>query len=366
MILIYKKCIRNHIPLTFLNEDEILLSKKNTLYVYSISKDSITKLLALPSTSFKAFAINFKFLSRILRLGVKYALSISKDAIIIAFNRSLYTININTKTYKKTFTLTRGSRPLSITQVENIEGFDDMICFGEYFENFNRQPVHIYKKVGQSWDIAYTFPKNTIEHIHAIVPDKYRNCLWILTGDFNSAAAIWMVKDNFSQVTSILANDQIYRSCVGYSLPEGLLYATDSQFETNSIRLLSQKNGQWLSQHIRDINGPVIYGCEMKDNYFFSTSVEGISHTKNVFLKYFDRKPGPGVKDNNSYIIGGNLKEGFKVLSKNKKDVYPFILFQFGTTTFPSGKNKTNLLFSYNTALKKDNLSTSIFMVKEN
>jgi hypothetical protein len=149
---------------------------------------------------------------------------------------------------------------------------------------------------------------------------------------------------------------QNYRACVAFPTKEGLLYGTDSQFEENSIRLLFNQNG-WKTKKIFDVNGPIIYGSKHKDDFVFSTSVEGESHKKGKILQFFDKTKGNGIKTNYAHIIKGNLENGFRIVYKNKKDRYPFILFQFGTLVFPNGENRSDFIFFNVNALKNHDQS---------
>ncbi|OHT44638.1 hypothetical protein [Flavobacterium tructae] len=364
MKLEFNSKLRNYIVLSVLNQEEILISKRNSIFIYNILTEDIKFILSLPCSYTLNFLSKSGLITRVLRLGVRYALTISENKLLVVFDKKFFEVNILEGTYKITFNITRGNRPLNIANVENINNFDDSLYFGEYFANFERVPVNIYQRLkDSSWKIVYTFPEGTIEHIHAIVPDKFRDCLWILTGDFNKASGIWMAKNNFEEVTPILLGQQIFRSCVAFPEEKGIIYATDSQFENNSIRILHEKNNEWVSDFICEINGPAIYGCKVKNDLFFSTSVEGDSIAKGKFLKYLDREAGPGIKENFSHIVGGNFEKGFNILTKNKKDFFPFILFQFGAITFPTGINETDFLFSYNISLKKNNLNTEIFKI---
>lgn len=366
MILEFRSKLRKFIVLTFISKNEILMSKRNKLYIYNILTNEKKILIALPCSPVLAFFSNIGLISRVFRLGVRYALPISDDKLLVVFNKKFYEINIIEKTHQVTFDILRGNRPLNIAKVEEINNFEDALYFGEYFANFQRESVHIYKRnVNCNWEIVYTFPQGTIEHIHAIVPDKFRDCLWILTGDFDKASGIWMAKNNFKEVKPILIGEQNFRSCVAFPEEKGIVYATDSQFETNSIRILYEKDSRWISEFICEINGPAIYGCKVKDNLFFSTSVEGDSLSKGKLMKFLDNVPGEGIKEPYSHIVGGNSDKGFSVLSKNKKDLYPFILFQFGAITFPTGINDTDFLFTFNISLDRNNLNTEIFKINK-
>lgn len=362
----YYKNIKFAIPLCFVNDVELLVGKNNKLYLYNIENEKLELIFELQLDFLKKNISKIKLLYRLLRLGVRYAIPINEDNVLIVFNYQFYELNVRTKKIKQTFTLPRGNRPLSIANVVDIKGFDDGFYFGEYFENLKRTPVHIYKRNSQQeWDIVYTFKENTIEHVHNIIPDPFNNCLWILVGDFDNAAAIWKATDNFQNVEPVVMGKQEYRACVAYPTKDGLIYATDSQFEKNSIRILKEKNGIWESEFIKEVNGPVIYGCKVKDDIFFSTSVEGDSLEKGLIGKFLDRTPGPGILSDNSVIIGGNLEKGFNVLHENSKDIWPFILFQFGVMIFPTGNNNSDKLVLYNIAVKSNDLNTSIFNIKK-
>ena len=340
-----------------LSNDLFLFSKGHKIYSYNLETNETLFLNKLPSKIYLKIISNSKLLSRLLRYGVNIGLKKDENSVLLVFNKKIYDFNILKNSISESFKLKRGSRPLNLTKVQGIQGFKDQICFGEYFMNFEKKQVHLYSlnKDGD-WKVSYTFPEGEIEHIHNIIPDKSRNLLWILTGDFDNASGIWIAEDNFNNVYPVMRGKQNYRACVAFPTKEGLLYGTDSQFEENSIRLLFNENG-WKTKKIFNVNGPIIYGSKHKDDFVFSTSVEGESHNKGKILQFFDKTIGNGIKTNYSHIIKGNLDNGFSVIYKNKKDRYPFILFQFGTLVFPSGENNSDSVFFNVNALKKHDQS---------
>ena len=109
-----------------------------------------------------------------------------------------------------------------------------------------------------------------------------------------------------------------------------MLYATDSQFEANSIRILSEKGDQWCSELVYPLEGSCIYACQVDDKFVFSTAVEPGEVRSNLILTLLDRTPGPGIKSSKSTIVVGNLQNGFKVIKEWEKDNWPLRLFQFG------------------------------------
>jgi hypothetical protein len=358
---------KNYIALSFIDNEYILLSKFNKLYKKNISTDEIYFLTSIPCSLTTWILLRINIVSRMLRLDIRLSHKINQNYIIVVFNKSFYEVSLIDNSYIKTFSLTRGKRPLSFCTINDISGFDNSIYFGEYINNFERNEIHIYKRNNSAnWEIVYTFPKGEIEHVHSIITDKFNDCLWIFTGDFNSASAIWMAKNNFKYVEPVLRGKQEFRACVGFPVEEGLLYATDSQFEKNSIRLL-QKDGQnWKSREIIQINGPAIYGCKILDQYIFSTSVEGDLSPQNLLTKLINNKPGSGIIENYSHIIVGTIKNGFKTLYKLQKDNFPFILFQFGVFTFPTGDNLSNYLYVNTIALKHNKFNILKFKIHSN
>lgn len=56
--------------------------------------------------------------------------------------------------------------------------------------------------------MVYTFPQGVISHVHNIIADPYRQCLWFFTGDFDDAAAIWKVTNGFKKVERVVYGDQ--------------------------------------------------------------------------------------------------------------------------------------------------------------
>lgn len=192
-------------------------------------------------------------------------------------------------------------------------------------------------------------------HIHNIVADKYRNCLWIFSGDFDHAAAIWKVTDGFKSVEYFAGNDQKFRGCVVHALPEGILYATDAPFADNSIYLFDPNKK--TSNALFDIHGSCIYGCSWNDEYVFASTVEGDGRNMSRWEFLFSRKKGPGIKDNYVHLYKGNLKNGFQEIYKVKKDLMPYYTFQFGVFKFPYGDNNTDTLYFQPIATTYNDLS---------
>ena len=294
-----------------------------------------------------------KLISRFLRLGIRSAVAVNDSLVILSIGNRLYEMNIIDGEISKGFSCGEGVRPLSFASANNVRSIDDGIYFGGYVRNFEKRPVKVYHRIGMDvWETVYTFSQNEINHVHAIIPDNYRHCLWIFTGDFGESAAIWKVTDGFKKIERIVCNDQRWRSCVGFAIPDGLLYATDAPFAKNHIYLL--KDDETL-EIVGDISGSCIYGCQWKNKYVFSTAVEADGRNETMLRLLFGWKRGGGIQDAFSRIYVGDERNGFSEIHKEKKDFLPFI-FQFGVIKFPTGVNNGDSLYFQPVATQKNDL----------
>lgn len=296
-----------------------------------------------------------KYATRFSRLGVRAAVALDNEHVVLSKSNCVFELDLTSGKQSKGWVCGDGIRPLTFTEVKGIKDFASGLYFGGYLGNMEKKPVNIYHRIcTDQWRVVYTFPQGVINHVHNIVPDPYRQCLWVFTGDFGEAAAIWKVTDHFSRVERVACNDQKYRACVAYALPEGLLYATDAPFADNKIYLMNPDIRD--IKEIFPIHGSCIYGCKWKNNYVFSSTVEGDGRHTSILDFLFGRKRGSGIKDDYVHMYIGNLIEGFKEVYKEKKDCMPYYTFQFGAFKFPSGENNTEKVYFQPVATQKHDL----------
>ena len=353
---------KNLKPLFFVDEG-LVLSGRNKIYLLNTNNQKLQKLF----TFNKSIPVNLlnksRLLYRLFRSGVYSGIGFGENY-YFSYRKNLYCFNVKQNNLSKELAFKKGNGPLGFTLITNIKGFNDSLVFGEYFGNFDKEVIKIYsKEKGKRWKIIYSFNKGVINHVHNIIPDPHRNCVWILSGDFGEAASIWQATENFNCVEKAVSGEQIFRSCVAFPLKNGILYATDTQLENNSIRILKEdKHGKWETECLFEINGSCIYGCETADYYVFSTATEPDAKIKNKYYRLLDNQPGPGIIKNCADIIYCSKEDlNFKLLTSNKKDFWPYRLFQFGSIMFPKGKNETNKIYAYNVGSQQNDLSTEIW-----
>lgn len=341
------------IPLCVLPDDALVCSVNGRISILQNGKE--IKTIRIRTNPIEWMLGWSREATRLLRLGIRAAIAIDNDHIVISIDNKLHELDLINLTISNGWFCGDGIRPLIFTEVKGIEDFDDGIYFGGYLGNDEKKPVNIYLRTGiDQWEVVYTFPQGAINHVHNIVADPYRNCLWAFTGDFDEASAIWKITDSFKNVERVACNDQKYRACVVYALPEGLLYATDAPFADDYIYLLNPETMD--TKEIFPIHGSCIYGCKWKDKYVFSSTVEGDGRNMSRMEWLFTRKRGAGIKDDYVHMYLGNLQEGFKEIYKEKKDCMPYYTFQFGVFKFPAGVNNGDTLYFQPVATRKNDL----------
>ena len=352
--------LKNLLVLAVENENTVYVSNLNRLYTYNIETNLLKEIYRFNADISTVLSKFSKIFRRLFRNDIRYAYKIDDENLLAVRSKKIYRINTFSGQIESTIILPRGSRPLNIIKVEELSGFSDGLYFGEYFSNPTKESVKIFQYLNDRLKEVYVFPNGELNHIHNLIVDHYRKCIWILTGDFGEGAAIYQATQNFQKVKCIVSGYQKFRSCVAFPVKEGLVYATDSQFEQNSIRLLFEDNGEWTTKDLFAINGPSIFGTKIGEEFFFSTSVEAIN-SGNLIKKYFRNSRGPGIIKNQSEIVQGTIRSGFNVIYSGVKDKLPFVLFQFGNIIFPSGNNTLSKLIFTNIALKNDDFTTLIF-----
>lgn len=352
MISVVKKQCKTA-PLCFMPNGRLVCYHRGRLQLFH--DGVMEKSFVIPISGKERYLCWSRVATRLLRFGIRTALALDNEYILLSIGNLIYEFDIPDAKLSKGWYCGAGIRPLIFSEVKNIEGIEDGVYFGGYLGNMSKKPVNVYHRTGvDHWEVVYTFPQGAINHVHNIVADPYRHCLWFFTGDFDEASAIWKVTDNFKKVERVACKDQKYRGCVVYPLPEGLLYATDAPFMDDYIYLLNPETME--TKELFPIHGSCIYGCQWKDKYVFSSTVEGDGRNMTRKEFYFTRKRGAGIKDDYVHMYMGNIQEGFKEIYKEKKDCMPFYTFQFGVFKFPAGVNNSDTLYFQPVATNKHDL----------
>jgi hypothetical protein len=241
--------------------------------------------------------------------------------------------------FRPTHRVLRGTRPLHIAVTP-----DDHVFWGEYFDNPARDEVHIYASMdrGATWNIAHTFPRGAIRHVHNIVYDQWADCLWVLTGDNGPECRILRVSRDFSSIETVLSGHQQARAVAMVPTAEGLYFASDTPLESNHVYFLDRRG---ILTELAPLSSSSIYGCRVGDAIFFSTMVE----------------PSQVNLASHVHLFGSGSGRHWQSLMEWQKDFWPMSLFQYGNILLPDGPNTSGTLALTTVAVKSADLETSLW-----
>ncbi|MGA9977374.1 MAG: hypothetical protein WBQ08_01865 [Candidatus Sulfotelmatobacter sp.] len=286
---------------------------------------------------------SLRFSSRLFRDGFHALATLPSGGMVGAVAGAIVTLRPGENEFRTTHAIARGTRPLHIASVPS-----GTVYWGEYFDNASRDEVHIYASTdgGITWNVAYTFPKGAIRHVHNIVYDAMGDCLWILTGDYGDECRILRASCDFSQVDVMLQGNQQARAVALVPAEGGLYFASDTPLETNFIYHMSRQGGL---RKLAGVTSSSIYGCRVRNSIFFSTMVE----------------PSDVNADDHVRIYGSRDGESWPALLAWRKDLWPMSFFQYGNAFFPDGENNSDYLVVTTAAVEADDQSTLVYSLRK-
>lgn len=289
----------------------------------------------------RSLTVTMPLTFRLVRDGFHALAGLSSGALVAAVPGAIVTLHPGDTEFRATHKILRGTRPLHICVAS-----EGTVYFGEYFDNAARDEVHIYASTdrGLNWEVAYTFPKGAIRHIHNVVYDRWVNCLWILTGDNGDECRILRASCDLKNIETVLAGNQQARAVAAVPTAEGLYFSSDTPFETNHLYRLDRNGDVHV---LADIASSSIYGCNVGSALFFSTMVEPSA-----------------VNLEESSCLYGSLDGAHWLRQLSwKKDRWPLGLFQYGNALLPDGYNHTDILAVSTVAVSPGDLETSLWRV---
>jgi hypothetical protein len=276
---------------------------------------------------------------RLVRDGF-HALAIHPSGnLIAAVPGAIVTLRSGQPEFAITHRIQRGTRPLHIAALP-----DGTVLWGEYFDNPARDEVLIYASTdaGITWNVAYTFPRNSIRHVHNIVYDRWQNCLWIFTGDYGRECRILRASLDLGTVDEVISGNQQARAVAAIATSAGIFIASDTPLEQNHIYFLDRRGN---IDPICPTPNSSIYACQNRAGLFFSTMIE----------------PSAVNLGRDSVLFGSASGSDWNTIASWRKDRFSMRYFQYGNVFLPDGTNTTNLLAATTIALNNADLTTFIW-----
>ena len=280
---------------------------------------------------------------RLVRDGF-HALAIHpKGNLIAAVPGAIATLQVGDPEFRISHRLMRGTRPLHIAATP-----EGRLYWGEYFDNAQRDEVYIYASDdgGFHWEVAHTFPRRSIRHVHNIAYDRWANCLWIFTGDYGNECKILRASLDLTTVEEVIGGNQQARAVAVVVEESGLFFPSDTPLEQNHIYHLDRRG---KLRTCCEIPSSSIYGCSTRGGIFFSTMIEPsqVNHSREVML------------------FGSAIGNQWEALAHWRKDGWPLKYFQYGNAFLPDGENSTGLLALTTIGVQDSDLETSIWEVSQ-
>ena len=161
-------------------------------------------------------------------IGIHNVVVLKSGTIIIQYDK-IYRFDGNGKYAKPVFDITAKN---IYGPMKNGLAYDektDSLYFGEYVIS-RPYAVRIFRGTGDGrfWERCYDFPVGRIRHIHSIIPDKYRNRIWVCAGDNNHESGLFYTDDDFKTVHVFGQGDQSWRMVSLIPIEDAIIWGSDA------------------------------------------------------------------------------------------------------------------------------------------
>lgn len=324
-------------------EGNYYLSRRNRLYRSSDLRPPFTQVATITAPGWKQAASNFRLVQRLLRFMVTNVIPLTESEIFVTFDKSAGVIRDGK--YRELKGLVRPCRVLRSACAVDPNG---NVFFGEYLANDERGEMRVYKFSPGDDEVRtlYTFPPNSIKHIHGLYYDTFSNSMFCLTGDDEKECQILQTFDEFKTLDVIGRGDETWRAVSILFSADTLYYGMDAEFRSNHIYRLDRQTLERTT--LGEVNGTVFYSKQLGNELFFTTTAENApSQTENVAAIW-------------NVTPDGRCAE----IIKFKKDRWHPTLFQFGTIHFPYQNKLDNELYFHLVGVNEDNRTYKLRLEK--
>lgn len=267
---------------------KLYAAQNNRLYVSADWGENFSYIASYSAGFVQNQIFRLRLPARVARAGFQ-ALQILEDGTMVAVIRKHILVKKKNDThFQKAMSISRGSRPLNLCVSPA-----GRIYFGEYFDNADRQEVHIYgSDDGVHWEVAYIFPAGKIRHVHGIFFDVFRNGMWVLTGDSDEESGLWFTTDEFQHLSCFATDSQKARAVKIIPMKDCLIVPMDTPLEQNYI--CSFDTNTLKFNRLATLPGSAFHACGNEELALISTVVEPSKVNMTEEVAVF---AGKGTKD---------------------------------------------------------------------
>lgn len=316
------------------------LSRRNRLFRAADLSKSPESFAVIDAPAWKQIFARLRPFQRLLRFMATNVIPLANGDLFVTFDKSVGIVRAG-----KYQTLGGLNRPCRVLRSACAVDASGDVFFGEYLANDERGAMHVYKYAAgaDSLEIVYTFPPDSIKHVHGIYFDSLTGALFCLTGDKESECQILRTTDHFKTIEIVGSGDETWRAVSVLFDKRYFYYGTDAEFRANNIY---QVNRETLERtDLGEVSGTVFYSQKVGDDLFFATTAENApSQTENVAALW--------------HVSADKKCE--KLISFPKDGWHP-TLFMFGTIHFPCISKLDDELYFHLVGVKGDHQTYRIF-----
>jgi len=207
-------------------------------------------------------------------------------------------------------------------------GPGDTVVWGEYVGRRPTRTIRVFasRDGGQSFQPVHTFELGSVFHVHNILWDERLHHYWVLAGDHGAEPGIGRLSADLQRFEWLVKGEQRYRAVGAFDLGDRLVYATDTELETNGLISLDKVTGR--AERLRDFDGSCIYACRFGGLYALSTTVEPSAVNRSEWATLWLSRDAE------------RWWPGFRA----RKDRWPPRYFQFGSIVLPAGESEREVV----------------------
>jgi hypothetical protein len=247
----------------------LILARRNELYEAAAPDARPRPLGRLDAGPWRPLLARIRPAQRALRFGFYNLLRLPDGTFFYTFDKGVGTWD--GRSFAPLPGLVRPTRVLRGAAALDREG---EVWFGEYVGNADRHEIHVYRyRPGTSRvEIAYTFPRGAVRHVHGIYADPFGPELWCVTGDGPPECRMLRTRDGFRSLETVSAGDESWRCVSLLFTPRGAYYGSDAEFVQNHLYFVDRTS--LARTRLGPIDGPVYYTRALGDDLFFGVTAE--------------------------------------------------------------------------------------------
>jgi len=215
-------------------------------------------------------------------------------------------------------------------------GPGDRVLWGEYGPNRERREMRLFVSDdgGRTHEVAYVFPPGEIRHVHNVVFDPKIEAYWVLAGDHGTDPGIGRLSGDLRRFEWVVKGQQQHRAVCVFDRGDHLLYATDTEMETNALMRLHKATGR--IERLFDLPGSCIYACQFGGLLALTSTVE----------------PSPVNECRDGVLWLSRDGDSWWPAFRAAKDRWNECYFQFGSIVLPRGASDREAVFFSGQALR--------------